>query len=531
MKTYNVILKKDVDYDGFWEDMETETEGLIYIPNRRVDYTNERLGSLRQCWYSLTDEEADLVRNDNRVFAVEIPPEHRDDLIIGLRAVQNSDFTKTTSDSGDYVNWGLVRCSSKRNIYVSGTTTDRNYGYSIDGSGVDIIIQDSGIQVDHPEFEDADGNSRVQLIDWGSFSGGNFDQDANHNRDLDGHGTHVAGIAAGKTYGWAKGAKIYSQKIQGLEGDTDGITGISPTYAFDTIKFWHQQKPIDPKTGAKRPTIVNMSWGYLNGYNTVTSVVYRGDTFTDGSTTSNASYRETTYGIQNLSGASIGYNYVINQRVASVDSDIQEMLDEGIIVCIAAGNRGFKIDIEGGVDYNNLVYTNRGPFDIHRGSSPHDSNAFIVGNIDSSVYDGATDQKSTSSEAGPGVNIWAPGTNIMSCTSTINKWGSGSQNYYLNSSFKQTNISGTSMAAPQVAGVAALILQMNPKWTPQQVKDYMLNISGDVLYSTLSDDDWTDSRSIVGSEQRILFSPFKHPFPIRITGLTTTNINMKVKQI
>ena len=42
MITYNVILKKDVDYDGFWEDMETETYGLLYIPNRRIEFTNER---------------------------------------------------------------------------------------------------------------------------------------------------------------------------------------------------------------------------------------------------------------------------------------------------------------------------------------------------------------------------------------------------------------------------------------------------------------------------------------------------------
>jgi subtilisin family serine protease len=46
----------------------------------------------------------------------------------------------------------------------------------------------------------------------------------------------------------------------------------------------------------------------------------------------------------------------------------------------------------------------------------------------------------------------------MSATSTTNKWGGGSQNYYLNSSYRQTNISGTSMATPQVAGVAALVL-------------------------------------------------------------------------
>ena len=132
MREYNVILKKDVDYDGFWEDMETETDGLLYIPNRRIEFTNERPGSLRQCWYNLTDEEADIVRQDPRVLAVEIPPEHRDDVVIGLRKVQEGVFTKTTSDSGNYQNWGLIRSSYDTNVYGTATTTDLSYEYNLD---------------------------------------------------------------------------------------------------------------------------------------------------------------------------------------------------------------------------------------------------------------------------------------------------------------------------------------------------------------------------------------------------------------
>ena len=49
----------------------------------------------------------------------------------------------------------------------------------------------------------------------------------------------------------------------------------------------------------------------------------------------------------------------------------------------------------------------------------------------------------------------------MAGTSTTNKWGSGSADYPSNTSFKQTNISGTSMASPQVAGAAALFAYGN----------------------------------------------------------------------
>ena len=501
MKEYNVALKAGVDYDGFWEDMETENDGLLYIPNRKVEFTNERPGSLRQCWYLLTDEEEELLRQDPRVFCVEIPPEHRDDIVMGFRTTQIADFTKTTSDSGAYTNWGLIRSSNTTNVYGSGTTTALNYDYTLDGTGVDVVIQDSGLQIDHPEFTDINNNTRVQQLDWGAYSGGAFTQNVNHYRDYDGHGTHVAGIAAGKTYGWAKNARVYSQKLNGLEGSGDSGTGISITYAFDAIKTWHTSK------GGSRPTVVNMSWGYGTFYDSVTSLTYRGTTYSDSSTTSNATYRLSNYGLYPSSGAYAGYTYSTNVRIGSVDTDIEEMIDAGIVVCIAAGNRSHKIDVSGGLDYDNYVTTNTGTIYYNRGSSPHSDRAFIVGSMDSTTYSSELDQKATYSETGPGITIWAPGTNIMSACSNTNAFSG--QAYHLNGSYKQVNISGTSMASPQVAGVVALFLQYNPLSTPENAKVQLQSALSNDIYTTNLGADYSNTRSIMDAPQYVLYSAFQ----------------------
>lgn len=526
MKEYNVILKKDVDYDGFWEDMETETDGLLYIPNRRIEFTNERPGSLRQCWYNLTDEEAEIVRNDERVLAVEIPPEHRNDIIIAPRGRQAGVFTKTTSDSGRYHNWGLIRTLFKRNVYGTSSTTSEEFKYTLTGRGVDLVIQDSGIQTDHPEFQDENGNSRFESIDWGSYNAF-FSQNANHDRDYDGHGTHCGGIAGGKTFGFARNAKILHQKIAGLEGSGDSGTGISPTYAFDAIKSWHNAKPINPKTGYKRPTVVNMSWGYLRTFTdaSITNINYRGTDY-NGTAIDSTSERENNYGLM-YSLYSFG-TYASNLRIASIDTDIEELLEAGVHICVAAGNRSNKIDEYGGTDYNNnYTHSTYGTTYYHRGSSPYGDaamdgspRAIIVGNMDSTSASATNDQKATSSETGPGVDIYAPGTNIMSCTSTTNRFTDGA--YYANSSYRECNISGTSMASPQVAGVAACILELHPEWTPSQLKQWLLDNAGSAILNTGTGNDWTNDRSLKGGAAKVLHMPFKEADPVRMSGVSPT---------
>ena len=64
------------------------------------------------------------------------------------------------------------------------------------------------------------------------------------------------------------------------------------------------------------------------------------------------------------------------------------------------------------------------------------------------------------------------------------------------------------MAAPQVAGVAALALQLNPTYTPTQVKSSLVENASDDIYTTGNTTDYSNTRSLLGSGIKMLYSSF-----------------------
>lgn len=495
----------------------TASSGAGPIPSRSVDVANPRLGSKIQTHFMLTDEEAQALRADPRVRAVEIPPDQRDDISIGLNASQRGVFARQGGLDSSYVNWGLRRCVSETNNYVDvdvrSTTVDGTYEYAIDGRGVDVVVQDSGIDPNHPDWNDYNGTSRLQQIDWYTASGLPGTQSANHYRDLDGHGSHCASTAAGLLYGWAKGAHIYSQKLAGLETLSGGDgTGIPIGDAFDCIRLWHNAKTNG------RPTVVNMSWGYgANVTGDPTGGTYRGTAWTYG-----VDYNTRT-ALQAATGVSQNYfsggtSHRIPVRVASVDAEVDDMIADGIHVCIAAGNNLHKADLPAGADYDNEVTFAGNTRTYHRGSSPYSLEAFMVGNIDSGAQtsSGTTDnsiildQTSASTTRGPGVNIFAPGTDIMAATSIDYDTGSYTVTDYPGSPGQPImSISGTSMASPQVCGVVAQHLQVFPNLTPAQMQSRIFNDTQAVLFTTSSDTDYERIYdSLMGAPNRMLYSRY-----------------------
>jgi subtilisin family serine protease len=486
MKEYIVALKKGVDYDAFWNEIENLSDTDGFVPGRRVDIADNLDNLTSICHYFLTDQEAEILRNDPRVLGVEIPAEHRTDIGIVPYTIQSNNFTKTSSSSGDFVNWGLVRNSNPTNVYGNSTTpSSSTYTYTADGTNVDVLIMDAGIQANHPEFTYLGNNtSRVNLYQWTANV-----NPATYYTDTDGHGTHVAGITAGKTYGWAKNANIYFVSYEGID-----FTGQTFNAIANIIIGWHNNKSVNSETGVKNPTVINMSFGYLlylgsappggTPYD-VGNVVWRGTT-----------YINSTYGLGNPYGLIFGqdsvpfWNQTYNQAV-------NLMIDAGIVVCKSAGNDSQKIDVPGGPDWDNLVqlkYTANsqvaGTVYYQRGGSPTSStstergNCIVTGALDSTVWTSSLDKKADYSMAGPGVDVFAAGSNIMSACSNVNN--KGGQAYYWNTAFKQVNIGGTSMSSPQIAGQAALYLQVNPTANASSVRSWVQNNSTSTMIGNIS---------------------------------------------
>lgn len=152
---------------------------------------------------------------------------------------------------------------------------------TLTGAGIDIYVIDSGLRTDHVEF----GGRATVGIDIPSTTGSS--EVTPPGSDCDGHGTHVAGLAAGAAVGVAPGARLIAVRVLDCNGDGEVDEVVE---ALEWVRAHHR---------GGRLAIANMSLG-----------VDLGD---DGS--------------------------AVNEQVVA-------MINEGIVVTVAAGNgdstgRGF----------------------------------------------------------------------------------------------------------------------------------------------------------------------------------------------
>jgi Subtilase family len=535
MREYVVVAPNESSIDSLHQDLTSATVNKDNIPDRVVSVADPRELNERITHYYLSDAEAETLAKDPRVEAVHLNPsrdmaKHFTTYGKMLNATESpiafngthGTFNRTAANPDAYnVNWGLRRSGLNAPELVQGST----YVYDEDATGVDIVIMDDGVQPNHPEFLDSSGISRLQQINWYSTSPtpgvamptGFYDLSIAGEGE---HGTHVAGIAAGKNYGYAKGAKLYSMRIfDNTAGGTKSFTNSIGT-AFDLIKYWHNAKPNDISTGRKRPTIVNMSWGYAwyysgNPNNTtakvITNITYRGVAH---NYTNKVSY-QTAYG---QVGGLHGF------RVPSVDAQIADGMAAGIIYVAAAGNYGHKVDVSSGLDFNNYYKSSvyginppNTPTYYHRGSSPQGTIQVSAGDYVILNSNGTLkEQLATYSERGPGCDVISPGTYITSSTSNLSTFAPFAYNFGTQAqagTFKACKISGTSMATPQVTGVCALHLARHPETTPAQMKTWLTtNAKKNLVNTTTTSDDWLNSRALLTGPNNYLYNPYHNGF-------------------
>jgi len=265
---------------------------------------------------------------------------------------------------------GINRIDADLSPVLSGDGDGRNVK-------ADIAILDSGIDLSHPDL-----NVYVQKTFVSGTSSANDDN---------GHGTHVAGIAAAKDNG-------------------DGVVGVAPGARLWAIK-------VLDSTGSGFISTVIAGIDYIASFANQVDVA-------------------------NLS-------FGCKCKSDALDTAINNAVAKGITVVAAVGN-SHKDDSEFAPGNNpNVIAV----------SAIADSDG-KCGGVGASTRDGPDDSFAKFSNYGPTVDMAAPGVNILST--------------YKGSSYAY--MSGTSMAAPHVAGAAALYkATVNHSASPSDVKSALLN--------------------------------------------------------
>ena len=491
MKEYIVTCNSKEDLDSLYDDMET-TGGSLYIPDRAVELTNRRAIS-RNTHYMLTESEAEEIRKDSRVLSCELTWEEQGVEII-RHWKQTGDFEKEevdldfsqTIDSNDK-NWGLYRVNKGATVANWGTNgsfteiSNRDLHTTWSGKNVDVVIVDDYPNPAHPEFAvntDGTGGSRCQFsFNWFQYKGalgyGSHPTTYSHvNPPVTAHGTHTAGTTAGNTQGWARDANIYTMNFA-YEGISDW-----PEILWDYLRHFHKNKAVNNNTGRRNPTVVNNSWGgsTTKAVAFVESVTYRGTTTDISSmTTQNKTSTLRANGVPVVFIGGTPYLYRIPTRSTAMDADIQDAIDDGVILVGSAGNSRWNCESSGGQDYNNYIYLTAGPWSNRtiyhsRGSSPGAGGDMIcVGSIGAKTQE----YKSNFSNWGGRVDIWAPGSNIVSAVYNNSVTYEGAVADPRNSSYYIASISGTSMSGPQVTGLLACLCEQEPNLTQAEALQYL----------------------------------------------------------
>ena len=183
----------------------------------------------------------------------------------------------------------------------------------------------------------------------------------------------------------------------------------------------------------------------------------------------------------------------IRVTLTSVNADVEDAIEDGIVIICADGNDNFHVVPQGDANYNNFVifqgYNSNAPIYFNRGMSPASApNAIMVGSLGSD----AQFKRSSFTNFGPRIDVFAPGSNIIStwgnpAAITGSRAGQGIvDTKYSGGTDWMYPISGTSMASPLVASVAAMVAnaRRTDRFSNDDLRAYINNNSvfGDMTF-------------------------------------------------
>jgi len=315
-------------------------------------------------------------------------------------------------------------------------------GGALDGSGITIAVLDSGIYDKHRSFrrkknqkKDKEGyqkkyNDERVLLDL------NFTQEK-YRDDRFGHGTYVASLAAGAS----------------LNSKTSAYLGIAPNADIISLRV------LDSEGKGQASGVLNaLEWVMEH-------------------------HAEYNIRVVNLS---LGMPAIDSYRDDPLCQAVRRLVDAGIVVVCAAGNNGKD---ENGNKIYGLIHV--------PGNEP---SAITVGASNTFGTDPrGDDQVTTYSSRGPTRSSWAdedgvrhydnlikpdlvaPGNKLIAAQSERCSLADENPGLTVTTGKDKgkkeerlMSLSGTSAAAPMVAGAVALMLQANPKLTPNLVKAILM---------------------------------------------------------
>jgi serine protease AprX len=333
------------------------------------------------------------------------------------------------------------------------TTYDRTLGvtplwkYGVTGTGVGVAVLDTGIDGSLPDFATADGShSRVIVSAVDNAK-------ATTATDAYGHGTDVAGIIAGNGNARPNSDPVHGQYV-----------GVAPNANLISLKVSDE-----------------------NGAATVLNVIYA------------LQFAVQHQGEYNIRVINMSVNSATPQsyKADPLDAAVEAAWMRGIVVVTSAGNRGDSSDA---VQY----------------APANDPYVITVGGVDENGTAGPSDDtvaswssRGTTQDGLQKPDVFAPGAHIVSVLAPNSVFAQSSCGCLV-SGGQYIQTSGTSMAAPMIAGLVADLLQVHPRWTPDQVK-------GDLTSAGVSDNPSLQEPNAV--KAILNWNP-----PVADQGLTPSNL-------